>query len=366
MAESRRSGRAHKKVDYSRFGGNEENDSEDDFADFNPPAKKKKITGEQKETKKKESTKKTSSSKTSEKTKKEQRLSLEEKLYQRDLELALQLSKQDTPSSSQPETSSTSQSELEQAATKGKLYSTEDSSDIASIPTPTPSTDSAERPVETQSADSDLEEPSTRKKRQSRVKTQPRSTNKENGGRDEESRVEDIDDEEEGQEVSSEDEDSDFDPDEDDSDYETSRKRTQSRRGRGRGRGGATEKRPRPKPRLSATVTPIKTFSGKSASPRPRGKGLGRAIVGLSAALSYNSDGSSGRDSPDVSHMLPARSSSGELIIRKPKWCPPGPAGTSKSGGGGISKSPAQIRVGLSKNQKIKPLHPVRPASNGD
>ncbi|XP_019641352.1 PREDICTED: RAD51-associated protein 1-like isoform X2 [Branchiostoma belcheri] len=360
MAESRRSGRAHKKVDYSRFGGNEENDSEDDFADFNPPAKKKKITGEQKETKKKESTKKTSSSKTSEKTKKEQRLSLEEKLYQRDLELALQLSKQDTPSSSQPETSSTSQSELEQAATK------EDSSDIASIPTPTPSTDSAERPVETQSADSDLEEPSTRKKRQSRVKTQPRSTNKENGGRDEESRVEDIDDEEEGQEVSSEDEDSDFDPDEDDSDYETSRKRTQSRRGRGRGRGGATEKRPRPKPRLSATVTPIKTFSGKSASPRPRGKGLGRAIVGLSAALSYNSDGSSGRDSPDVSHMLPARSSSGELIIRKPKWCPPGPAGTSKSGGGGISKSPAQIRVGLSKNQKIKPLHPVRPASNGD
>eukprot|EP00058_Branchiostoma_floridae_P022993 XP_002608483.1 hypothetical protein BRAFLDRAFT_128031 [Branchiostoma floridae] len=304
MAESRRSGRAHRKVDYSKFGGNdEENDSEDDFADFNPPAKKKKI--EQKETKKKEPTKKTSSSKTSEKTKKEQRLSLEEKLYQRDLELALQLSQQDAPSSSQPESSG--QSELEQAATK------EDSSDIASVPTPTPSTDSAERPVETQSADSDAEETSTRKKRQSRLKTQPKSTNKENGGRDAESRVEDIDDEEEVQDV-----------------------------------------------------TPIKTFSGKSASPRPRGKGLGRAIVGLSAALSYNSDGSSGRDSPDVSHMLPARSSSGELIIRKPKWCPPGPAGTSKSGGGMVSKSPAQIRVGLSKNQKLKPLHPVRPASNGD
>ncbi|XP_078586667.1 uncharacterized protein LOC144868377 [Branchiostoma floridae x Branchiostoma japonicum] len=357
MAESRRSGRAHRKVDYSKFGGNdEENDSEDDFADFNPPAKKKKI--EQKETKKKEPTKKTSSSKTSEKTKKEQRLSLEEKLYQRDLELALQLSQQDAPSSSQPESSG--HSELEQAATK------EDSSDIASVPTPTPSTDSAERPVETQSADSDAEETNTRKKRQSRLKTQPKSMNKENGGRDEESRVEDIDDEEEVQDASSEEEDSDFDPDEDDSDYETSRKRQQSRRGRGRGRGGATEKRPRPKPRLSATVTPIKTFSGKSASPRPRGKGLGRAIVGLSAALSYNSDGSSGRDSPDVSHMLPARSSSGELIIRKPKWCPPGPAGTSKSGGGMVSKSPGQIRVGLSKNQKLKPLHPVRPASNGD
>ncbi|CAH1257099.1 Hypp1778 [Branchiostoma lanceolatum] len=355
MAESRRSGRAHRKVDYSKFGGNDEgNDSEDDFADFNPPAKKKKI--EQKETKKKEPTKKMPSSKTSDKAKKEQRLSLEEKLYQRDLELALQLSQQDAPSSSQTENSS--QSELEQAATK------EDSSDIASVPTP--STDSAERPVETQSADSDVEEPSTRKKRQARLKTTPKSTNKENGGREEESRVEDIDDEED---VSSEEEDSDFDPDEDDSDYETSKKRQQSRRGRGRGRGGASEKRPRPKPRLSATVTPIKTFSGKSASPRPRGKGLGRAIVGLSAALSYNSDGSSGRDSPDVSHMVPARSSSGELIIRKPKWCPPGPAGTSKSGGGGggaVSKSPAPIRVGLSKNQKLKPLHPVRPASNGD
>ncbi|CAH1786400.1 unnamed protein product [Owenia fusiformis] len=301
MAESRRSGRARKTVDYSQFGGAEEN-SDDDFADATPtppPMKKSKLSTKDKKKKKKKEKR--------ESPKKTKRPALDDKLYERDLQAALELSK------SQSESQDTEHVESEGTDTTEPV----DADKIEVIQEGIPV------------SESDTETPGHRSRR-------PHKKAKFIDDSDDEFKAEsDLDQ----NTVSEDDSDDSFSSDSDD-DF-GSRKHKKSKRGRKKVKKPTAVSPSKPKPRLNATITSINTHKGGLT---PKGRG-GRGITSRSSTAIDTS-------SP---HVTPSRTSSGALFIRKPNWAPPGPAGSKSDD---ALKSPSTgIRIGLSKHIRLKPLH---------
>ncbi|XP_064603275.1 RAD51-associated protein 1-like isoform X2 [Liolophura sinensis] len=325
MSESRRPCRSRKTVDYSAFEGE---DNDDDFADPTPPTKKAKGSNkENKMNRKKEGE--------LPKIKSQDRgcgnrQSLDEKLFDRDLEAALKLSilssadadltevAVETHSSDKPALSSTTPSVESRGSgvteSKHSLPSVAKLDDeIIALPddlseNPRKRRKAAVKPVRYDDADDDddaVEE-----------EWNPAKADKLNSGND------DDDDEE-------------FDPEDSDSDYGSSKKKRGNKK---------TKSKP-----VTKKVTPTKTKLKSNVTVTP--------VHQKKPSVKQTNPKSTTKSSPVTpSHHTPSRVLSGGL---KKAWVPPARSTSSSPLASLTVKSPSSgLRLGLSRNQKVKSLHP--------
>ncbi|CAH3188567.1 unnamed protein product [Porites lobata] len=353
MSLGRRSDRVRKKVDYSKFceeEGESTNNSDDDFQNDTGPApvKKAKTATKTKAKTKQEVTK--SKTKDSGNLKRKERLSRDEKLYQKDLEAALQASIRESQMSSAGNDSSSNANDEGEGdisdeedlrpskPKKARLLPSSDTEDDDKENTGDGSGTNFERKSPSEEDDSSNDE----------VKPKQRSTiNKTDAMKedlDEEVQGEEVEPNQDGdfelsEELSDADNESD---DQDDSDFNETEVKKKSK-GRGRGKSTSSPARAGVKPRTSVTVTPLKMLKG-------RGKSKGRG----SSANSSHSVSSSASNSPSISstsnqpqqHQLKTTSTS--LLRSSPGM---------GLGGINIKTSGPPIRIGLSRNVRVKPLH---------
>ncbi|XP_002731954.1 RAD51-associated protein 1-like [Saccoglossus kowalevskii] len=294
MSDSRRSGRRQRKqVDYSKFCDVEsENNSDDDFTEPTPPiAKRPKIAKEKPKKELKLS---------NNKKKNEERVPLDDKLYQRDLELALKLSKKSSQESD-------------------SVVNSENVEDVKC------------------DEESELKKDEVSKENNTSVEIKDLDKN---GGADNEFDPASNPDSFVSSESSDEESES-----EDDCDFVPRAKRKTTSKGRnkgvGRGKRKNVDKSP-VKPRMSATVTPVHR-AGKLT---PKGRGSKpRCTVGFTPPAPVSG----------TSHA--SLVSSPSRSIRKPAWCSPS-QGSNPLGGVTLKSPNAPLRLGLSKNVRVKPLHP--------
>lgn len=295
MSLGRRSERVRKKVDYAKFCEEEDestNNSDDDFQDDAGPAPVKKIktTAKAKTKTKQEEVK--SKSKEPGTLKRKERLSREEKVYQRELEAALKASIRDSQQSPAENESSSNgndeewdiSDEDEVTLSKPKKARLLPSSDVEDSNKENSGNDlqmNFERKSPSEGEESDNDEvkpkPSTKK---------PGNRAVEEGAEEEDEFAPDRE-EDSDLELSEELSNADSLSDEgDDSDFDEAEVKKESK-GRGRGKSTTSPAKPGVKPRTSVTVTPLKMLKGK-------GKSKGRG----SSANSSHSVSSSASNSP--------------------------------------------------------------------
>lgn len=351
----RRSDRVRKKVDYAKFCEDEdrsENNSDDDFQDDAIPAPLKTIksTVTVKSKAKRKHKEAQSISKQSGVVKRKERLSRDEKLYQKELEAALKASiRESQQSSADNESSSTANNDeddisddedrIESKRKKARLLPSSDVEDNNNKE----NTDGDTQINWTRRNASDGEAGSSDDLKYKQVtKTSNLKKN---------DTLEEVEDEEERDEPELDQEESDLDSGEmsnagslsdlgDDSDFDEARAKKKVK-GRGRGKSTSSPTKPGVKPRTSVTVTPLKM--------RGKGKSKGRA----SSANSSHS--SSASNSPSAANNEPAllQPKAVEAMSESlPKTIP-----GMGLGGVNIKSSGPSIRLGLSRNVRVKPLH---------
>ncbi|XP_070572828.1 RAD51-associated protein 1-like isoform X2 [Ptychodera flava] len=149
---------------------------------------------------------------------------------------------------------------------------------------------------------------------------------------------------------------SDFDDDDDsDSDFNecatskkskgSSSKKKSCKRGKGLVKTTSKDSKSPIKARFSATVTPVNK-PGK-LTPKRAGSKI-RPNVNLTAPTSR----SASRENTELSN------SNDYPAIRKPAWCASGNSSSNRLGGVTLKTPSAPIRLGLSRNIRVKPLHP--------
>ncbi|XP_038074751.1 RAD51-associated protein 1-like [Patiria miniata] len=391
MSDSRRSSRAKKTVTYSGF--NEGDDSDDDFARATPPPSKRTKL----EKKDKVSKIKTGSAKTESKEKKsealtdhvnvtsrgprKERVSPDDKVFDREMQLALEISMQASQEAQTNESTTNKQTvgrtkDIEAQIHTGSTTKTplpgsssdnaqsEDKENVAVKPT-RPSTSFPEPSDEiilVESLDED-EVATGRRKRKAAKDAVAKQREMASGESD---RVDDDEDEfkaDTGDDSSSDD----YDAGDGDSDYEefTSSKKTtktakskgksprSTERGKKTGGGGGTKKTSGDKkPKPATKVTKTTNSTPKASTPvtplarRPPATGPVRGFTPPAMTGVKNSQQTNQRALPS-----PA-------AVRKP-WSSPSISSEANPLGGVKLVSPGQpLRLGLSRNVRIKPLHP--------
>lgn len=344
MSLGRRSDRVRKKVDYAKFcqeEDNSSNNSDDDFQDEAglPSAKKTKSKVKPNVKSKREETKGEESGS----LKRKERLSRDEKLYQKELEAALKASIEDSEKSSGHSTANDNQeefsdNEIEVASSRSKkprLLPPLEIEDNDKENNGSGSHTNTEKKV--QGIEGEERSNDDSKKQQSRktsdVKKEVLNQEQEDDGLDS--------DFEHSEELSNEESVSEC----DDSDFDEETELKKTKKGKGQGRSAASSPaKPTIKPRTSVTVTPIKML---------RGKGKGK----MSSANSSHSVSSSASNSPSIvtttKHQPLKQVKVHSTLLNKNS---PGMQ-TVNLGGVKINHTGPPIRLGLSRNVRVKPLH---------
>lgn len=355
MSLGRRSDRVRKKVDYAKFCEDEdrsENNSDDDFQDgaIPPPLKKIKSTVPVKSKAKQKHEEAKSISKQSGAVKRKERLSRDEKLYQKELEAALKASIiESQQSSADNESSSTANNDeedisddenrIESKRKKARLLPSSDVEDNNNKE----NTDGDTQINWTRRSASDGEAGSSDDIKYKQVTKTSNLKKNDTLGK--------AEDEEERDEPELDQEESDLDSEEmsnagsfsdlgDDSDFDETRAKKKVK-GRGRGKSTSSPTKPGVKPRTSVTVTPLKM--------RGKGKSKGQA---LSANSSHSSSASNSPSAAASETSLLQPKTVEAMSDSLPKTIP-----CMGLGGVNIKSSGPSIRLGLSRNVRVKPLH---------
>lgn len=353
MSLGRRSDRVRKKVDYAKFCEDEdrsENNSDDDFQDgaIPPPLKKIKSTVPVKSKAKQKHEEAKSISKQSGAVKRKERLSRDEKLYQKELEAALKASIiESQQSSADNESSSTANNDeedisddenrIESKRKKARLLPSSDVEDNNNKE----NTDGDTQFNWTRRSDGEAGSSDDIKYKQVTKTSNLKKNNT----------LEEVEDEEERDEPELDQEESDLDSEEmsnagsfsdlgDDSDFDEARAKKKVK-GRGRGKPTSSPTKPGVKPRTSVTVTPLKM--------RGKGKSKGQA---LSANSSHSSSASNSPSAAASEPSLLQPQTVEAMSDSLPKTIP-----CMGLGGVNIKSSGPSIRLGLSRNVRVKPLH---------
>ncbi|XP_005989336.1 RAD51-associated protein 1 isoform X1 [Latimeria chalumnae] len=330
--------RNKKRLDYSQFG--DFGDDDEDFACVAAPASKKsRVTQkEPKQEKKQKLSKKAQSQETLlQRKSNEERISLDDKLYQRDLEAALVLSMQETTKENAVVLDS--QQEVGDEKCADTEMTRMDGGPLLS----NCSVDSNLLGLDRITDEKDLPTGGHRQRQAaSKATTQQKKLLVDDQSSDDEG---ERDDTYEPNFIA--DKESDSDPDfsnEDDEDEVFNVKRGTKRignnvKGKLKTQVGKKEKKST-KSRLNATVTPV--ISSPSTAKVTSHPALKKTIT-----------------SPQPV-STPLQTQSPSIGIRKPKWTPPASSGSSsKPLGGAAVKSPNHgLRLGLSRLARVKPLHP--------
>ncbi|KAK7098648.1 RAD51-associated protein 1-like [Littorina saxatilis] len=357
----RRSGRSRKQVDYSKFAADIDND--DDFADSTPPPSKKQRKAEKTEEKKDIS--KSSKASSDRPTTKKSRLPLDDKLYERDLQAALEMSVRDSPS--QPELGAGDQDRV--GSGQAVLHSTPlpgvDSalhrtdlesqtlmpSAIPLPPTAVPRSHALEHndnieflgTVTCSDSDSPAKPCIAARKRKTCV-------------------INDDDDDESSHDFSdgaeSSDGDSGSDFDDADSDFDDSKSKSKTK---GKVKGVPTKKKPAATEKKSSAA-PV----SKSKAPKKPCSVPAPVMTRTPAAASTPASTVKSPVSPACVRMCaattpsPAGSRASTPSYKAPAWTAPGHSESSSSSNTSASlKSPSSgLRLGLSRRASTKPLHP--------
>lgn len=342
-----------KKVDYAKFCEDEdrsENNSDDDFQDgaIPPPLKKIKSTVPVKSKAKQKHEEAKSISKQSGAVKRKERLSRDEKLYQKELEAALKASIiESQQSSADNESSSTANNDeedisdeedrVESKRKKARLLPSSDVEDNNNKE----NTDGDTQFNWTRRSDGEAGSSDDIKYKQVTKTSNLKKNNT----------LEEVEDEEERDEPELDQEESDLDSEEmsnagsfsdlgDDSDFDEARAKKKVK-GRGRGKPTSSPTKPGVKPRTSVTVTPLKM--------RGKGKSKGQA---LSANSSHSSSASNSPSAAASEPSLLQPKTVEAMSDSLPKTIP-----CMGLGGVNIKSSGPSIRLGLSRNVRVKPLH---------
>lgn len=365
----RKSSRARKSVDYSKFGGGD--DFDDDFADSTPPVSKRPKLSNNKENKEKNPSK-VSSKKEAKARKPLDRKTVEERIFERELQEALELSmSQSDPSQESadaPAQGSAGGPAQESApapvlTSEGEgLVEVEDdnvppSPIVPSIDNPPILTKQKPTDDEIEVLETDIEELPSRK-RASKTK---RYIDSDSEPDEADSDFSPEDDEDSFREESDDDSDEDFNCDDSDSDFGSSKQKTAKKN--------------------SAKSKTSKKSVLKGKSPKPS-TGVTKA-AGNKAGRTTSVKKSSSVPTPVATSSPAARAppAAGLTSRKSPNWKPPGTAGEKKTvttnnlarsrppinstttvrsplGGVNIKSPSAGLRLGLSRNMKLKPLHP--------
>ncbi|XP_064635341.1 RAD51-associated protein 1-like [Lineus longissimus] len=309
MAEVGRARRARKVIDYANFADGDESD--DDFVSSSTPpvAKRPKLDKPDK------SSKSTKTEKENVKKKKKKSLNRKppgENLFETHLQAALELSMIETSSQ---ETAESQESVVKDVLIKPVVIADDD--EIVCL---------GSEPIQSMSPVRSSCRAASKEQRQSFLQESesegPSQDNNEEFKLEGDESEDDEDDES----------DDSFNPDDDDSDFDDGKKK---------------KKKPPAKPRPQKTP---KTAASTTSHPKPK-------TVCKPSPAPFRS--------PIASNSLPAtntpKSDLGTCASRKPAWTPPAPTGSatkcvnlggrrSPSGGGGL-------RLGLSRSQRVKPLH---------
>ncbi|XP_067387033.1 RAD51-associated protein 1 [Emydura macquarii macquarii] len=325
--------RSKKVVDYSQYGDFENDD--EDFAYVSAPLNKKsRVVPAETNREKKEKQKKPYKEVTPvPKKTPSKRIPLDDKLYQRDLEVALALSAK-APSTDILEVQDSQEQGIKKCAAI-ELENVDSSSLLSNC-----STDNGLLGPDQVRDDNDIS-PSGRRQRiaASKAVSQQKllTDDSDEGDHTDNYEPEYISDEEsEG--------DSDF-SEEDDVDFAAKNKKTKENKRKEIKLKVQTKKEKKPpKSKVNATVTPL------VSSPR------------IIEAKSQSTQKKTSRSPEHVGKPLYTSSPSTD---KKPKWIPPAASGCSSNPLGGISvKSPTQgLRLGLSRLARVKPLHPTAASS---
>ncbi|XP_005989337.1 RAD51-associated protein 1 isoform X2 [Latimeria chalumnae] len=329
--------RNKKRLDYSQFG--DFGDDDEDFACVAAPASKKsRVTQkEPKQEKKQKLSKKAQSQETLlQRKSNEERISLDDKLYQRDLEAALVLSMQETTKENAVVLDS--QQEGDEKCADTEMTRMDGGPLLSNC-----SVDSNLLGLDRITDEKDLPTGGHRQRQAaSKATTQQKKLLVDDQSSDDEG---ERDDTYEPNFIA--DKESDSDPDfsnEDDEDEVFNVKRGTKRignnvKGKLKTQVGKKEKKST-KSRLNATVTPV--ISSPSTAKVTSHPALKKTIT-----------------SPQPV-STPLQTQSPSIGIRKPKWTPPASSGSSsKPLGGAAVKSPNHgLRLGLSRLARVKPLHP--------
>ncbi|XP_062619880.1 RAD51-associated protein 1-like [Saccostrea cucullata] len=329
--------RGKKRVDYSHFGMLDEDD--DDFAEFTPPASKKiKTSSSKPEGKPKD---KTSSKNEKNKNSRTERKSLnrprvDDELFENELQMALEMSmsesqevKEESPLvDSNKENKVEAKVESLEHAKKG-----EDSPNVVSVDDEVKEDNKPHKPANT--SDDEIEVIATDITESIKPRRTPAP--KKSKQQEESDFEDDMDD------VSSDDDDDD---DEDysgaDSDFDDCKKKSKSK---------AKTKQPKksaaPAKVKAAPVSKVKVATGKTSKP---------SVPKSSVKTPTLKTSSTAKPSSSVTRPSPVNRP--PLTSPSPRWNPPGPAGNKKSDTSSICSPTSGLRLGLSRNMKLKPLHP--------
>ncbi|XP_041367811.1 RAD51-associated protein 1-like isoform X2 [Gigantopelta aegis] len=293
----RRSDRSRKQIDYSKFGDGGHDD--DDFADsFSAPKKKKTTIKENSKVKKVE--KRPAEEKIEKVEKKRERANPKDKIFDNELQIALEVSLSEAQICSQPKDVSQEQ-DVESKINEHSVSPKKCEEDEISL-------------IEENVTD---EPPAKRRRAAS-------SNNKDDQDytAEEISDDDDDDDDDENFDVSNDENDSDFDCGDTKSTKKKSKVLKKTQPSSKKSKAASTPKAREVAPAQKTKTTPVRT---PTSVPRPA------------------------KDSPAVG-----------LAAQKQVWNPPNSSDSCKTPLGGMSvKSPTSgIRIGLSRNQRVKPLHP--------
>uniref|UniRef100_A0A6I8SI59 RAD51-associated protein 1 n=1 Tax=Xenopus tropicalis TaxID=8364 RepID=A0A6I8SI59_XENTR len=312
--------RNKKAVDYSQFG-DLDNDDEDFAFSSAPPSKKARVECK-KEKKEKLAKKSNKEESLSQQTPSGNRLSLDEKLYQRDLEVALALSAQKT-------TAIVESREENGVAT----FIDDETSERADTLFSNCSVDSSALGLdEITSGKEDQLRGQNRRQAASKAISEQRKLLADDSGDDEEDEFK--------PDVAYDESESDEDYSGEDEEFELKNtKKSKAKESKGSKQKAKSEKKEKslPKPKVNAKLisSPVPT----KAKSLPAKKTPAPSPAPVKQAIHH---------SPSVG-------------MKKPTWSPPAPVGSVKHSLEGVTvKSPSQgLRLGLSRLARIKPLHPA-------
>ncbi|KAL5007088.1 hypothetical protein ScPMuIL_015894 [Solemya velum] len=308
----RRSNRSKKQVDYSKYACFDGDD--DDFADSAPPPSKKPKLSNKENSKVKTKLTSEKSSKAQQKT----RLSPEDK-YDKELQAALELSISD----SQPDVLVNLTADPDQ--TGDELSSKPDKAEVTIVK---PVLQEPNEEIEFLGSFAISEEPANKRRRS--AATVDTTDNYEAESDDE------FDPSKNDSESGRDSDDSDDDYDGNDSDFET----------RGKKKKAVKTKEPKGK---------------KTSAPPQKAKSTPKSAPAKSRIVAAQKTPSTSRSIASRSTPALSSPSTGSNVgLKKTIRNTPGSASSIRSPLGGICvKSPSSIRLGLSRNQKVKPLHPT-------
>ncbi|XP_074728131.1 RAD51-associated protein 1 [Strix uralensis] len=319
--------RNKKIVDYSQFGDLEDDD--EDFACITAPSSKKSRTRlkDPKKEKKEKQKKPQKELPLSEQQAPSKRISLDDKLYQRDLEVALALSVKEK---------SADILEVQNSEEQGKNIKSEN---VQRRPLFSNCSVDSELLGLNQVMDDDIPRGGGRQRTAaSKVPAHQKllTVDSDDGERATDSEPESVPSEES-------EEDSDY-SEGDDEDFAVEKKKAKGNKKKTRQKMPAEREKKTLKPKIDTTVSPV---------------------VSPSRIMEQKSEATQKKMSSSSEPAGRPLHTSSPVTDKKPKWIPPGASGSSNNSMKYVSvKSPTQcLRLGLSRLARVKPLHPSAPSS---